>query len=452
MGTKFKKGILLAALMLAVPVLIGPANAKQSQAKQAAAGKDNLSIPVRRLLQKVRICMDKEDYSGAVAAIRESQKSKKKDGRLCSHPLVCLALGNSHLLLSDHARAESAYLAALDMDPEFMDARVNLAKVYTDTNQYAKAAKAFFGAYSLSSPKHPDYLYYSAVMHMMDQKTPLAIKHFDTLFAAHKDRVTRQWKENYANALMTAQRWKRAVPLVKDLIAGAQGKEKIKWQETLLQIYLTTNEMKRARDYATALCRQAPTVSKWWKALVHVNLSLGHYDKALDGLIIYGFLTPLSREEQKLFADLSLQLNIPRRAAGLYEALLAGARDRTGKKDKQLLQHLVTALRQTGKGDQALAALDRFAPKTCDPELLILKGDILYEAENYKAANAAYRMAAREKKCPRRGQAWLMAGYAAWQHNDLTASRQAFENAARFKGFRKDALAAIAQMERTKQM
>jgi Tfp pilus assembly protein PilF len=81
----------------------------------------------------------------------------------------------------------------------------------------------------------------------------------------------------------------------------------------------------------------------------------------------------------------------------------------------------------------------------------LLKGDLLYEAKAFKAADEAYRMAARAD-CPRKGQAWLMAGYAAWQYNDLKASRNAFEKAARFKRHRKDALAAMAQLKRTKQM
>lgn len=45
-----------------------------------------------------------------------------------------------------------------------------------------------------------------------------------------------------------------------------------------------------------------------------------------------------------------------------------------------------------------------------------------------------------------------MAGYAAWQYNDLAASRSAFEQAAQFKRQRKDALAAIAQLKKNSRM
>jgi hypothetical protein len=40
-----------------------------------------------------------------------------------------------------------------------------------------------------------------------------------------------------------------------------------------------------------------------------------------------------------------------------------------------------------------------------------------------------------------------MAGYAAWQDNDLETSRQAFRRASAFKQHKKAALAAIRQIE-----
>jgi len=104
-----------------------------------------------------------------------------------------------------------------------------------------------------------------------------------------------------------------------------------------------------------------------------------------------------------------------------------------------------------GRGDKALAVLNRLDPQAGNPELLLLKGDVLYETKNYKAADKAFRTAAL-KNCSQKGQAWLMAGYAAWQYNDLAASRSAFEQAAQFKRQRKDALAAIAQLKRNSRM
>ncbi len=415
-----------------------------------AAEKTDMPPSVRILLHKVRACMEKEEYPSAIALILERQKKSKagKQEAACTHPKVCLALGNCHLLLKQYSQAETAYTDALKLDPEMMDARLNLAKVYTDTNNYPKAARAFALAYDLSAPKAAEYLYYSAVMTLMEGKAGAASTILDRLFAAHPEKVTRQWRETYANALIRAEYWKKAIPVVKQLAMETDGEDKIRWQETLLQIFLTTDDLKRARDWATSLAREAPAQARWWKALVHIHLSLDNYDKALDCMIIYGFAAPLSAPEKKLLADLSLQLGIPARAIGMYEDILAGDAPCKPKERQNLIQRLINAFRQTGQLDRALAVLDGVSAQDCTAELLMLKGDLLYEAKDFKAADTAYRLAARGN-CPQRGQAWLMAGYAAWQCNNLPASKTAFEQAARFKRHRKDAMAAMAQLEKT---
>jgi len=420
--------------------------------KTLAQDDQNMPVSVQRLLIKVRTAMDKNNYAAAVKLIQADQVKSKSDAP-CSHPIVCLAIGNCFLMQKEMAHAESAYLTALSLDKNYLDAQVNLAKVYTDSNRTGKAGEAFLAAYKLSEPKNPKYLYYAAVMALTDGKTQTAVRRFESLFSAHPDQVTRQWRKNYANALVTAQQWKKAAPVIRRLVAQSKEESRIKWQETLLQIYLTMNDTGKALDLATTLSRQTPSEARWWKALVHIRLVRGEYAKAFDDLIIYSFITPLTRQEKKLFADLSLQLNVPARAAPVYETLLT---DPSGKKpsqnkNRQMIDRLVCAYRQIGRGDKALAVLNRLDPQAGNPELLLLKGDVLYETKNYKAADKAFRTAAR-KNCSQKGRAWLMAGYAAWQYNDIVACRSAFEQATQYKRHRKDALAAIAQLNRSSQM
>lgn len=419
-----------------------------------ASGPTPIPPSIQRLLHKVKNAMDEKDYAGAITLITDRKKpvSEKSGGASCSHPLVCLALGNSHLLLNAYGPAESAYRAAIALDPGLMDARLNLAKVYTDTHDYPEAARAFSLAYDLSDPKAADYLYYSAVMTLMAGKAGAAAHIFETLFAAHPDHITLQWRESYANALIRAEDWGKAVPVVRDLAGSTGGKDRIRWQETLLQIYLTMGDLNQAREWATALARESPGLARWWKALVHIHLGLGNYQRALEELIIYGFISPLSREEKKLFADLSLQLEIPARAAVMYEDLLTRQLgDKKRPEDKNLILRLVNAYRQLGRAEKALDLLNRFTPGQNDHELLMVKGDLLYETKNFKAANQVYCQAAR-CSFAQKGQAWLMAGYAAWQQNDFEGSRSAFAEAARFKRHRKDALAAMAQLDKNIRM
>jgi tetratricopeptide (TPR) repeat protein len=156
-------------------------------------------------------------------------------------------------------------------------------------------------------------------------------------------------------------------------------------------------------------------------------------------LTIYGYLTPLSADEQKLWADLNLQLDIPVKAATVYEAIIKEA------PDKSLLQKLVTAYLKLDRSEKALEQLNHFGSTTSDPELLMLKGDLFYGLKRFNDANNAYRRAA-QADFRQAGRAWLLAGYAAWQTNDLRASRHAFENAAKYRGQRKAAQLAMAQL------
>jgi hypothetical protein len=161
--------------------------------------------------------------------------------------------------------------------------------------------------------------------------------------------------------------------------------------------------------------------------------------EALAALTIYGFLTPLSTEEKKLWADLNLDVDIPARAAARYHELLQD------HPDERTLRNLILACRKLGNCQGALEALARYAPATQSPDLLMLKADMLYCLKRYPEAEAAYQQVARANT-PLAGQAWLLAGYAAWQNDDRISSRQAFEKAAQDKRHRKAALLALRQI------
>jgi Tfp pilus assembly protein PilF len=81
-----------------------------------------------------------------------------------------------------------------------------------------------------------------------------------------------------------------------------------------------------------------------------------------------------------------------------------------------------------------------------DSNLLMLRADLLYALEQYADAAEAYRRAA-GRNTRHAGQAWLMAGYAAWQIKDLTASRRDFQRAADYDRQRQPALQAMRRLE-----
>jgi tetratricopeptide (TPR) repeat protein len=417
---------------------------------QGAAGWDAKKLPTsaKLVLIEVRALMNQKDYQGAIRRIkafqargdRASVKGPHAEG--CRHPMVYFALGSCYLLQEEYMEAKKALLAAVEREPGFVDAWVNLAKTYYERKEYAQAARCYANAYERSDQSHPDYLYFSAVGYLMAEKYVSALTAFEALFKAHADRIQKQWRENYVNALVAAGHPRRALPLIKILAKQSNGDKKTRWQETLLHLYLQLDMHTQALSYARDLTRENCTMAKWWRALAHVNLSLGNYKEALADLTIYGYLTPLSDEEQRLWADLNLQLDIPVRAVSVYEAMIKE------KPDKRLLQKLVTAYQKLDRSEKALEQLNYFGLATNDPELLMIKGDLLYALKRFNDANNAYRRAA-QADFRQAGRAWLLAGYAAWQTNDLSSSRQAFERAAKYSGQRKAARLAMAQLRET---
>ena len=193
-----------------------------------------------------------------------------------------------------------------------------------------------------------------------------------------------------------------------------------------------------ARDLALNLTRQTPTVAKWWKALTHIQLNGEREEEALT--IVYAFLTPLSMEEKKLLADLNLQLGIPLKAVPIYEACLKK------RPNKELLQRPILAYRQLGRPGEALECINAVTlnPKK-DTDLMMLKGEMLYSLKQFAEAASAYRQAA-QSGGRHSGRAWLMAGYAAWQIDDISASKDAFAKATKYKRERKAATTALRQL------
>jgi len=434
--------LLLSSLVLAAVALIHPCHGK------AAGNSEDLPNSARLVLIKVKELINQKDYAKAIDRIKAFQARdgeaaiKTTDAQGYRHPMVYFVLGNCCLMQEDYVQAQKAFLAAVEHDPGFVDAWLNLGKTYYELKEYTDAAKCYAYAYERSDPSNPDYLYYSAVGYLMAEKYIPAITAFEKLFKRHADRIQRQWQENYVNALLSAGQPRRALPMIKTLAKQSKGESKTRWQETLLHLYLQLDMRAQALSYAVGLTRENCTMAKWWKALAHVNLSMGRYKEALADLTIYGYLTPLSAEERKLWADLNLQLDIPVKAVTVYEDMIKE------KPDKRLLQKLVTAYQKLDRSEKALEQLSLFGPAANDPEILMLKGDLFYALKRFKDANNAYCRAA-QADSRQAGRAWLLAGYAAWQTNDLIASRRAFKNAAKYSRQRKAALLAMAQLKKT---
>ena len=73
---------------------------------------------------------------------------------------------------------------------------------------------------------------------------------------------------------------------------------------------------------------------------------------------------------------------------------------------------------------------------------------MLYSLKQFAAAASAYRRAG-QSGGRHSGRAWLMAGYAAWQIDDISAGKDAFAQAAKYKRERKAAITALRQLSQS---
>ena len=405
-----------------------------------------LPLPAQLVLAKVQTMIQAKEYPRAIETLQAFQARGgptpdpgDKDPKGYHHAEIEFCLGNCYLMSDQYDNAAAAYQRALARDATHTFAWLNLANAHYEMDHHADAGHCFKEAYETSTEKKPEYLYYSAVAYLMADDYRQSIDVFDQLFALHSGSIKPEWKEHMVHALLAAEQPRRALPFIRELARIYTGDKQIQWQEILLHQYMQLDMQREALDLAHRLTRQTPALAKWWKALAHIQLNAEHYEDALMALTIYSFLTPLSMDEKKLLANLNLQLNIPVKAAPLYEACLKE------KPDKRMLQQLAIAYRQMGKLETALAAIDAADPDSDDADIMLLKGELHYSLEQFEQAVEAYKKAARNKG-RHVGRAWLMAGYAAWQLNDISTSKDAFAKAAKHRNQRKAANSALKQL------
>jgi tetratricopeptide (TPR) repeat protein len=413
---------------------------------QAASNQNGMPPAVRVVLSKVTPLINEKAYDRAIKTLDAFNSrggpvpaSAQPHPKGYHHPEVYFTLGTCHLLKNDYQPAVKAFELALKQNPTHISAWLNLAKAAYELKDYSRTAHAFTQAYDNTQGKNPEHLYYSATAYLMAGRSKASIAAFEKLFKNHPDRITPVWRENFVHALLTADLARRALPHIRLLADHHNGEEQVRWQEILLHQYMQLDMLEQARSYALFLTRQAPTCAKWWKALAHVYLQDGNYKPALTALIIYSYLETPSDQETKLLADLHLQLGIPVKAAPLYETILQK------KTDARLLYNLMLALQQLGRPEHSLKVLQRSAPGTKDPNLLMLKADLLYNLERYEEASQVYRQTAKADS-KQKGRAWLLAGYAALQANNMDAGRRALRQAATFGRHRKAALLAMRRL------
>ncbi len=436
-------GILVAVIMTVLLLPVRGYSGDRNDVK-------NLPLSVRLVLNRVNPILQKKEYLRAAKTLLtfqargNSTKPGQYDSKGYHHPEIYFVLGNCYLLMEQYASAAEAYRQAVARDETHTSAWLNLAKSYYESGRYTEAGRCFEKGYESAGGIKPEHLYYSAAAFLMAGDPKRSIQIFERLLAFNRDAIKPEWKENLVHALLTAGRPRQALPFIAELARIYTGEKKIQWQEILLYQYVQLEKYAEALRLAMDLTQEAPMVAKWWKALAHIHLNRGRLEDGIVALTIYAFLAPLSPEEKRLFAGLHLQLGIPIKAAPIYEDILKHEMEH--KRENRMLYRLTIAYRQLGKPETALKCIEKYGKDNIDADILMLKGELLYELKRYGKAAEAFRSAVK-RDGKKAGQGWLMAGYAAMQVSDFQASMEAFKKAAGYLRHQKAATEALRHLD-----
>ncbi|ACL05289.1 TPR repeat-containing protein [Desulfatibacillum aliphaticivorans] len=422
-----KKALCIAAIAFFVLCTGSPSSFAEEQ----------ISRPLHNALEKAQSLMAMGEYRQASNLLEEFRKNN--DDR---HYLLDFILGAAYLEQAQPSLAKDQFAACIQKKPDYLPALQNLARCWFDLGDMPQAADNYKKAYALSNPKEPDLLYYAAACLASGGDYPAALEAFRRLMTEHTSQARLEWKEALVQTLIQADEKRESLPVLEEIIREATGDRKRRWQEVLLYQYAELGMDKKAVAYVHALLDEYPNEPLWWKTLWRLHLNQGRYKEALAGLIVYSYFQPLTPKEIELAGDLYSASGVPGKAADFYEQSLKS------KQNPDVILKIADAFHRTGKLREALDWLDKALEQDQENTILLSRAYILYDMKDYSNAATAFKTAVPLAKKP--GQAWLMAGFAAYNANNLGNAKEFLKNAEKYQYSKKTAstlLSHIMQQE-----
>ena len=349
----------------------------------------DLSIGATRVLYEAQQLIDRKEYEKAGRILEKFvEKHPKQD-----HGFIQFTLANALYFVGDKEQSLARYRAAVELNPDFGPAWVNLGQVAYDLKRYGLAAEALVQGFARTredEERNPDLLYYAAVAYILDG------------------------------------RQEEAAPILEALVSGKHGDPDKEWFQALLNIYLDLDQEKKAERLIEQMMGRYGDQPETWKLSYQFEANRQNYKMAAVALTVYSYLKPLTREEAILLADLYATIKVPLLACVHYEkAFGSGA-------SPEEYERLASAYISAHRTGQARKTLTKALKDKPTPNLWSLVGDLNYMEEDFEGAYYAFEESARLD--PKDGRAYLMMGYCALQSNKKKQAAQALEKA---KGFPK---------------
>ncbi len=387
-------------LPLLVLVLLLPSVAV---AKPTSAFQKGLPPGAVRVLLRVQQLNEKERYRESLDEIEKYRKESQ--GRVPA--LVDFVAGNLDFQLEHYPAAAASYRRVIASEPEFDEAYENLGSALLMLKRYREAVKVLLEA------------------------------------AARQPQKAEKLKYQAAIGALYGEDYRLATKLLRELVRK-KSRPPEDWLRALIQAELQLKHPGAAQKTALRLVDLYPEKADNWRLLAEISLTAGKCHDALSAYKVLQANGNLKSGEFKTLAGIYQRLELPGRAAAVWEEYLA----RQKAPARRDLEVVVSLYRQAGEYDRALAVLERLeklAPN--DDRLRFLRGEILYQAGRWAEARQAFSRVREFPNGKNAGRQYLLAGYCAWNENDFAAAARAWKQAATYPHLRRRASGLLKSLE-----
>jgi predicted Zn-dependent protease len=378
-----------------------------------------------RGIERVREYLAQAQYAEAIDVLEPLLE------RDTHHPLVDFYRGLIAQSRQDYAAAVPWFERSVAGGPTLHAGWINLAQCRFQIQDYAAAAQAFTRSYALSDPSEPLWRYNAALAWYQAGELVRARELMLQLLEDFPTAVELQWRELLVHIYLHRegeQNHRLALAHVEILAQQSSAAAQRRWREYLIHLYLQLDMREKAEEFVAHLLEVEILEPRWWRIAAHLHLEAQRYADALVALQMVGFLAPGDMREERLRADLCMQLGIPVQAIPYFTNLLEN--DVAEVQETKALLGLAQAYVQRHKPQEALRYLAQIDTTQESVPQLRLRAQILYMRKDYVQAHAAYAALARREQQPRNSaRAWLLAGYAAWNAGELDAAQAALTHA-----------------------
>lgn len=312
--------------------------------------------------------------------------------------------------------------------------------IYGSQNNFKQAIAMFEQAVSLEAlPQQPyeEMLYNLGQMYYANDQHEKALVTLERFMAETSQPIKPEAHILVGSIYAEKKRFREALGHVEKAIAGAKTAPKESWLQLKLALHFELKEWAQCAEVLVSLISLVPAKEDYWKQLHSVFFEIKRDQEALATLAIaerQGFVK--KENEVRNLANVYFLLDIPYKAG---EVLQKGLDQKVLQADEKTLTTLADAWMASREYERAEAVLKRAAQISSKGDIYFRLGQIYVEDEKWKPALESLGKAL-EKGATKAGDAYFLAGVAAFNAGDPDRALGYLQKATGYEETRKNAV------------